>query len=227
MDRAKMNKFDMFTRLRDFEAARVNDFPPTSLGGRLFAENRAVIAALTAQGVAQSSGLHAAQQSREGKAAIRDALRREMEMIASTARGMAINTPGLEDKFRLPRSEAEQVWLNAARTFRADATPLKAAFMEQEMPDDFLETLDALIADYEEELVTQHQSTTAHVAARAGIDADIERGMNAARELDPIVRNKYHNDPASLAAWESARHIERVPRKRKKPSGPGSSSDKP
>ena len=49
-------------------------------------------------------------------------------------------------------------------------------------------------------LVTQPQSTAAHVAASAGIDTDIERGMNAARGLDPIVRNKYHNDPANLAA---------------------------
>lgn len=227
MNRAKMNKFDMFTRLRDFNAARTGAFPPTSLGGRLFAEIGDVIAALTAQGVAQSSGLHAAQQSTEGKAAIRDALRKELEMIAGTARGMAIKTPGLEDKFRLPRSEAEQVWLNAARTIRADAEPLRASFIERAMPEDFLDTLDALIADYEEELVTQHQSTAAHVAASAGIDADIERGMNAARELDPIVRNKYHNDPASLAAWESARHIERVPRKPKKPAGPATPPDKP
>jgi len=62
---------------------------------------------------------------------------------------------------------------------------------------------------------------------RAAIKTQIKGAMKAARELDPIVRNKYHNDPANLAARESARHIERVPRKPKKPAGPAMLPDKP
>jgi hypothetical protein len=36
--------------------------------------------------------------------------------------------------------------------------------------------------------------------------------MNAVRELDAIVRNTFRDDPATLAEWTSARHIERAPR---------------
>ena len=71
------------------------------------------------------------------------------EMMTRTARGMALDTPGLDDKFRLPRSNAERAWLTAARTFHADALPLKDDFIAHEMPADFLDTLDALITDYE------------------------------------------------------------------------------
>jgi hypothetical protein len=195
-------------------------FPAASLGGQIFAEINTVIDALSAQAVAQSSGLNSAQQSTEGKAAVRDALHAEMEMMTRTARVMAIDTPGLDDKFRLPRSKAEQAWLTAARTFHEDAQPLKDEFIAHEMPADFLEKLDALIIDYEEALQSGHQSTARHVAASAAIDKGIERGMTAARKLDSIVRNKFHNDPATLAAWASARHIERVPHKPKNPTAP-------
>jgi hypothetical protein len=219
MNSSEMRRFDMFTRVRDFGASRSAAFPAASLGGRSFAEITAVIEALTAQTVAKTSGMAAARESTSGKAAARDALRDEMEMMTRTARAMAIDTPGLDDKFRQPRSNADQALLSAARTFRADAEPLKSGFIEHDMPADFLETLDGLISDFEQLLVSGHQSAATHIAASAAIDAEIERGMTAARRLDSIVRNRFHNDPGELAAWESARHIERVGRKApKKPA---------
>src|SRR5262249_2739018 len=157
--------------------AQAAAFPAASLGGRLFAEISAVVEALSGQDVVQSSGLHSARQSFSSKAVTRDALHRELQMINRTARVMALDVPGLEDKFRLPYSSAEQVWLTAARTFRSDAEPLKAQFLEHDMPADFLETLDGLIEDYEQQQVASHQSTAAHIAAAANIDAEIERGM--------------------------------------------------
>ncbi len=220
MNNSEMRRLDMFTRIRDFGVTHASVFPAASLVGQLFAEINAVIETLSAQAVAQSSGLHSAQQSTEGKAAVRDALHAEMEMMTRTARVMAIDTPGLDDKFRLPRSKAEQAWLTAARTFHTEAQPLKAEFIAHEMPADFLETLKTLITDYEQALASGHQSTEKHVAASAAIDKEIERGMTAARKLDSIVRNKFHNDPATLAAWASARHIERVAHKPKNPTAP-------
>ena len=220
MDVSETSRFDMFTRVRDFGLAHTSAFPATSLGGQLFAEINTTIETINAQAIAQSSGLNAAQQNTEGKAAVRDALEAEMEMIARTARAMAIDTPGLDDKFRLPRKKGERAWLTAAQTFHSDALPIKADFIANEMPADFLETLDALITDYEEALQSGHQSTAKHVAASAAIDDGIERGMAAARKLDSIVRNKYHNDPATLAVWASARHVERISRKPKQPTSP-------
>jgi hypothetical protein len=40
------------------------------------------------------------------------------------------------------------------------------------------------------------------------------------RELDAIVGNKYRNDRPTLAAWESASRVERVPRRKKVPGTP-------
>jgi hypothetical protein len=39
------------------------------------------------------------------------------------------------------------------------------------------------------------------------------RGMVARRILDGVVKNKYANDVGKLAAWLSASHIEKAPKK--------------
>ncbi|HKQ03531.1 MAG TPA: hypothetical protein VJ464_00250 [Blastocatellia bacterium] len=55
--------------------------------------------------------------------------------------------------------------------------------------------------------------------------AEIGRGMTAARRSDSIARNKFHNEPGELVAWERARHIERVGRKAPKQSAATPPSD--
>lgn len=46
-------------------------------------------------------------------------------------------------------------------------------------------------------------------------------GIAALRKLDPLMHNKYRNDPVRLAEWLSASHVERAPRtKEKKPAAP-------
>ncbi len=55
--------------------------------------------------------------------------------------------------------------------------------------------------------------TAEHVAATADTAAKIREGMIIVRVLDGIVKNKYANDPGKLAAWISASHVEKAPKK--------------
>ena len=106
----------------------------------------------------------------------------------------------------------EQAWLAAARSFATDAEPLKAEFVRRGLADTFLDDLNAAVAEVEQSIQNKAQTSGTRVAARAGIDDAIERGMNVVRELDAVVRNTFRNDPAALAAWPSAGHVERAPR---------------
>jgi hypothetical protein len=151
-------------------------------------------------------------ESTGSKAAARDELRRDLEAISRTARALAMSTPGLEDKFRAPRSISDQALLATARAFAADALPLKTEFTRRGMPDDFLEDLASDIEEFEQAINQKIQKREVHIAATAAIDTVIERGVNAVRELDAIMRNKFADDPASLAAWLSASHTQRTPR---------------
>ncbi len=46
----------------------------------------------------------------------------------------------------------------------------------------------------------------------------IREGMVIVRNLDGIVKNKYANDPGKLAAWISASHVEKAPKKKETPT---------
>ena len=98
--------------------------------------------------------------------------------------------------------------------FAADAVALKPEFIKRGLPANFLEDLNEDITAFEQALAQREQGKGAQVAASATIDDLIERGMKIARELDPVMRNIYENDPGKLAAWLSASHVERAPRSR-------------
>lgn len=213
MNDTERRKYEMFLRVREFGTRRAVEFPANSLGRELLDRLDTVVAEFDAHTSAQTSQRGAAQEGTASKAAARDELRRDLEAISRTARAMALATPGLENKFRAPRSVSDQALLSAARAFAADALPLKAEFTRRGLPEDFLEDLSADIEAFEQAITQTIQKREAQVAATAAIDESIERGVNAVRELDVIVRNKFAADPATLAAWLSASHTQRTPRR--------------
>ena len=57
-------------------------------------------------------------------------------------------------------------------------------------------------------------ATADHVAATADASSKVREGMVIVRILDGIVKNRYANDPGKLAAWISASHVEKAPKKK-------------
>lgn len=128
-------------------------------------------------------------------------------VINCTARVLVFDTLGLENKFRLPRSNNDQTLLNSARAFADDASPIKAAFPKHEMPADFIEQLNQLITDFEKVSTEKAAAVGSHVAAEIAMDETLFRGLQAVRQLDVIIRNKFNGDPAMLANWTRASHV--------------------
>lgn len=215
MKDTERRRLETFIRVHEYVEERAAQFPPASFAGEQLAILDAAINALEAHASAQSSGKGKVRESVTSKAAARDELMRDLEAISRTARAMALTTPGLNDKFRIPHNQSNQAVLAVARAAATDALPHKAEFIRRGMPADFLEDLQADIAAMEQAIERKEQGAGSQVAATAAIDAEIERGMRAVRELDSVVRNVYANDPANLAAWSSASHVERSPRRTK------------
>lgn len=57
-----------------------------------------------------------------------------------------------------------------------------------------------------------------HGEATAEIGEAIQRGMVSRRVLDGVVRNVYKTDTGKTAAWTSASHIEKDPKKTEQPT---------
>ena len=212
MNNKNIRFLEMFIRVRQFCASRANSFPADTRGGELLALIVAVITEMEGHASAQDSGKRAVKERTALKKAALKRVRQDLEAISRTARAMALAMPGLGDKFHMPSSFSAQALLIAARSFAADAGPLKTEFIRRGLAACFLEDLNAHIAALEEEINIKAQKTGARVAATVAVSDAAERGFNAVRELDAVVRNLFRDDPAALAEWESASHVERSTR---------------
>lgn len=221
MDDVVRNQGTTLTRVHDFGAQQPALFPAAQLTGELMAIIDGVVEEWRSHATTYAVSTSSARQGTVSKTAAREALYDDLKAINSLAHVMAFKIPGLDDKFRMPRG-GDQVWLTAARAFVKDATPMQADFIRYGLPADFIDDLKADIAAFEHAITARNQSLEQKAASAAGIEDAIERGMQALRELDAIMRIILRDDVAMLNAWRTASHVERVPHHRKPPPAPAS-----
>ena len=216
MNDQEKRTLDTFKRVRDFDAAHADLFTLGSLARELFDNIGGVVDELEGHAAAESTGRSKARQGTAGKASAREGILEGLGILRRTARSMAYAMPGIEEKFPVPHKQDGQELLNTARSALAAALPLKAEFLRREVPERVFQDLEADIAAYETALTGQNTGREESLTAGASIDATVGRGLDALRQLDPIVRNKLHDNPALLAAWLSAKRIERAARRNNK-----------
>lgn len=213
MNDQEKRTLDMFKRVRDFGAAHATLFPAPALARELFDEVAAIVDELEEQASAESVGRGVARQSTAGKGVAYAEIVEDLGILRRTARSIAYKIPGVEEQFRVPHKQDGQELINTARAALAAAEPIKNEFLRREVPESVFQDLKTNIDAYEGALTGQHTGREDRTTAAASIDAAIERGMDAIRQLDPIVRNKFHNNHATLAAWLKAKRIERPTRR--------------
>ena len=227
MQDGERRSYEMLARGRDFYRTHADSFPAGSRGSELFAELDETIREIDANARAKVSNMSAAAQGTANRRAARESLRALLEAISRTARAMALDIPGLDKRFQMPRGNSDQSLLATAHDFLANAEPLKAEFIRNELPATFHDDLRTLISEFEGSITTQNQSRGARVSATKGVKTAVERGVAIVRRLDAIVRNKFAADPASLAEWTSATHVERAPRRAKTKAAPDNNPPPP
>ena len=103
---------------------------------------------------------------------------------------------------------------------------MKIEFIAYGMPATFLDNLEELSNEVREALDDQIAGARVRVTATMSIKEVLQKAFTALRRVDPIVRNTFRDQPAKLAAWESARHLKRAPR-RQRPGAPAPSAGTP
>ena len=220
MKDTERRRYEMLVRVRDFGDAHAASFPAASRGGELLTTLGQIVEDLGAHAAQQSASATAATALAASRSAARETLWDELEAISRTAGAFDPERPDLTERFQLPRrNRNDQVLLATARAFLAEARPLKAEFVRYELPANFIERLEAHLAAFDESVTEQNLRAQSRVAATSSIGETIERGVALVRQLDAIVKNKFRDDPAELAAWESASRTERAPRRAKPAAG--------
>ena len=214
MNDVERNQLTALTRVRDFGAQHPTIFPAGKLTGELMTSIGAIVEELTLHATTQEASAGSARQNSASKSTARTELRDDLEAINRAAHAMAFDTPGLDDKFRVPRG-GDQNLLATARAFLTDATPLKDNFIRFGLPDNFLDDLSADIHAFEQATTARNQNVEERAASGAAIDEKLAGGMKALKQLDLILRNVLRNDITKLTAWMTASHVERVAHRRR------------
>jgi hypothetical protein len=87
-----------------------------------------------------------------------------------------------------------------------------------EMDPDFRKDLNNVANAFEARFGSTATATAEYVSANAETASNLRQMNVAVRTLDGIVKNKYTNNPTKLAAWISASHVEKAPKKKETPT---------
>jgi hypothetical protein len=206
-------RLERLARVSAYASTNAADFPlDTGKGGHAAADIKAILAEIETLETSRMSNQHSLRQATGGKLDARNSLRAQLRAISDTAKTIGLDHPEVKGAFKFKgASVSDAILLTTARAFALAVLPLKARFIEYDMPPDFLDKLNASIASFEQHLDRQTAGQGENINANVSIEAAFRRGDAALERLDTAVRNKYRDDHTKLAAWESARRLERAP----------------
>lgn len=159
-------------------------------------------------------------QAFEQKATARENLREDMAAIARTARAMEYQFDGISDLFQYRRNLPDAQLLARARAFFDDSAAYESDFVDYGLSATFRDELKNAADAFEASMDTGATATAERVAATADVSARVAEGMQLIRVLDAPVRNVYAGNVGKLAAWISAKTVEKDPKKTTPPPGP-------
>lgn len=208
--RRKMDKID---REEAFFSDNAADFAAHTkaqeLIGLINAE-KAIILAFDAQ---QTSGFDEKRQAQEIYENRRDTLVDILEEWVLAAAIVDHDIEGTAEAYKMPRPRTDQNLIAKAASFAANGTPIKAqliaAGLSNEAYNNILPARDA----FQQAALNHDSAEEKHAEGTGGMIASFRKVMNWSRIRGKIVKLKYRSNPAKLAAWQVASHLDRAPKK--------------
>ncbi|MFL6332575.1 MAG: hypothetical protein ACJ754_04440 [Pyrinomonadaceae bacterium] len=213
MKKSEIRILEMLVRVRQWILARIAAFPAGLPGHDLYLTIDTSIKNMEKHSTEQAGHAHAAKEKTAQKNVDDDALRDLMEAVSRTARSMSRRMPGIEERFSLPSTKDGQTWRAAARDFAEAAEPIADEFVSRGMAPDFIDDLKTRALAIGQTVDGRELEASERITSTTNVGEAAEKGFVAVRELGAIVLNIYKDNPAELAAWESASHVERAPRR--------------
>lgn len=203
---------DMLDRLVGYltnhPSTETEPIPPRAID--LIAEAATVATALRLAFDRQVSGNATERGGTTHRNQLKRALLEAMRIINRIARTLdPVVYPMARDHFRMPDSRSFTNLIATAHAFAAHAQSLTQDFIDRGRPASFIADLRALASQVEAIAQVKHVGRQTQVGGTAGIEAHARRGIAIMRELDAILSPLLAADPAKLATWKSAAHLDR------------------
>lgn len=196
-----------------YMVAQAEDFPADSRGGILAARLKELLAQTAALDVARAENINKRRQGTEGRAQTRTSLRRMVKTAWGTYKTLTRQRDGLDGLFESPsKMKNDQSLAAGARAYANAAAALAGLFTDFGLPPAFFAEMRSKADSLEAYTTIQNEGVGAGVDTNASIEETLRQMDEVVESLDTVVTNRYANDPAKLAAWESASRVERAPR---------------
>lgn len=220
MEDREQRKLDRAERQAAYMAANAADYVANSPGARVAALMVADIVAVRDLAAGQTGGASERSQHVNSKRDDLDDLKELMRLLDRAGDALEDEFSGIENLFGLPRNRNEHSILAAAQAQYEASAQYEAALIEYDLPAAFRAEMRDLMDDINAANQAADASGTAGAGSTGGLKATIERLNQNSKKLDNINHNKLRNDPAKLAAWIVASHLERAPKSIGKKNNP-------
>lgn len=213
MNSGQRRRNERAQRVDVYMDAATEDFPPDGKGGTLAAQLKELLAQTAALSQTRAAHANKRRQGTEGREDARAALRRMVKLVWDTHKTITIDRPDTKGLFESPsKIKSDDALVTAARSYIDAAAPLAQLFAEYSLSAAFFNDLRAKADALQSYTSLQHAGASAGVDSTAAIEETLRQIDEVVERLHTVVTNKYRDDPARLAAWQSARHVERARR---------------
>ena len=185
-------------------------FPKDSPGEKVMTAMEVVIADIQADAARQVSGEVSQRIDIKDEDFLK--LKKIMRKMNRGGKSMAEEIEGIENLYRLPYGEAEEVWLAKARAFHANSVNHVAQMQDYDLAPTFREDLMAVITRIEVSMSGVDSAKSERGGATGSLEANFRELGRLGRKANNIVMNKYEDDPEKLAAWFIASHLKAAPK---------------
>lgn len=204
-----------------FVESRSEDFPDGSRGAGLLTQIKAELATLGAHDVARMVSASKKEQGSAGRRTTREELRSILSAVMNTGQTLGLDRPEMRGLFSFPDADrSDQTLVTSARAAADAATPFVSLFVECGLPPTFIADLRALADSLENYISLQAEGLAGRADSNVSTEETLKHITGLIERLDNIIRNKYRDDPATLLAWERARHVENAPQHQDEDASP-------
>jgi hypothetical protein len=217
MNNGQRRRNERGQRVDVYMDAQAELFPEGSKGGIQAARLKELLAQANTLDLARDASAGMRRQGTEGHEGVRDALHRDVKTAWETYKTITLDHPDIKGLFESPsRIKNDQALVRFARAYADNAAPLTGLFEEYDLPATFFQEMRARADNFESHTARQSKGVGDGVDANTDLVETLRKMDEVVERLDTHVHNKYRDDPAKLAAWESARHLERAPHSKPK-----------
>jgi hypothetical protein len=189
------------------------EFPEGSKATTLSSSMKQDLARLAELDVIRSSSMSKLKQATAARNHAHKLLNDLVRKVVGTAEVIALDRADFQGMFVRPQKNSSGLTLIAdGRSIAGKAASLVGLFTENGLPQTFINDLGSYADSLEHAIQLQTGGAGERIHANADMAEVIHHLTELVERLDIIVRNKCANDPAKIAAWESARRLEKPPR---------------